>query len=137
RVYAQEMLSVTVAPELRRFVFPLFADLAPEQRLQRLAAAFPQRALAALDRLAALVAPAVPTGDPWLRACALAAAAHGGARLVPGVVAAIDDPQPLVRETALRTLARLDRLDCARQVDRLATDADAQVTQAVRAIEAE
>ena len=94
RVYAQEMLIVTVAPELRRLALPLFADLAPAQRLQRLAAAFPQRALAALDRLAALVAPAVPTGDPWLRTCALAAAAHGGAQLIPGVVAALEDRSP-------------------------------------------
>jgi len=138
RAFAQEVLSIAVGPELRRIVLPLFADLAPAQRLQRLGPAFPQRSLAVPDRLRALLEPGSRAIDPWLRACALAVAAgHGDARLLPGTVAALADPSPLVRETALLATARLDRLEYRCQVDRLAADVDVRVAGAIHAIEAE
>jgi CRP-like cAMP-binding protein len=95
---------------------PLLEPQTPAQRLQRLSPLFPQPSLAGHARLAAIIRAPAAWLDPWTRVCALEAVSQpADADLSGAVVAALEDPDPLVRESAVSTLARHDtsfQADC-------------------------
>ncbi len=109
RAYAQEIIEVQLAPELKALVRPLIDDLSPAERLHRLRALFPQASTSAAQRLREIVTGSPAWHTPWTKMCALAAIASCGAtELRPAVSAATAADDHLVRETAQRTLARLE-----------------------------
>jgi CRP-like cAMP-binding protein len=133
RAYALELLSLLVAPDLRALVLPLFADLAPAERLRRLRAAFPQPRLGHTSRLAALID--AGTASPWTRACALHAAGQLGiGMLYPVAVGTLAAPAPLVQATALWTTRRPDGVEWDRYITRLHPDPDPQVARAIHQV---
>jgi len=107
RAYALEIVDTQAPAELKPLLVPLLSDLAPAARLQQLAQAAPQRSLGRDERLRELVSGAGGRAGPWLRACALDAAARVGhpalADLASPLRAAAD---PVLRETAALALAR-------------------------------
>jgi hypothetical protein len=106
RAYALEVLDLLLPAEVKSVVFPVLEDLAAEESLGRLAAAFPQIRLGSQARLQAIVADPEAYA-PWVRACAVAALARdldGEARAV--LASALQAADPLVRETAAWALRR-------------------------------
>jgi ATP:ADP antiporter, AAA family len=82
RAYAIEIIDVLLPSDLKLAVLPLFDDIAPGERLQRLLASFPQPRLPATERIQQIAsAPDLAIGS-WARACALTSALSGGVALV-------------------------------------------------------
>lgn len=109
RSYALEVLDVRLPPTLKPLLIPMFEDLAPTQRLQRLNGTFPQSRLTSQARLQEIVGRSSTWLPPWPQACALyiiVRLSAGG--LAETVVSALQVPDPLVRETAAWALGRLD-----------------------------
>ncbi len=109
RAYALEVIDARLTHELKGYVLPLLDDLTPGQRLQRLSTAFPQVRLERERRLQALIFRTEASQEPWIRACALFTVGQLSLQAcrVEATIA-IDDPEPLVRETARWALACLD-----------------------------
>ncbi len=108
KAYAQEIIEVQLAPELKALVRPLADDLPDAERLRRLRALFPQPSAGARQRLAEIAAGPPLWFTPWMKMCALAAIAQLGAEeLRPTVEAAAAADDALVRETARHALASL------------------------------
>lgn len=107
RSYALEVLDNTLSLDLKPYVVPLFDDVPTKQRLTAL---FPQQHRSRSHRLQQMIV-GIGIGDhTWIRACALyAASATVDTNCIDLIQAAIHDPHPLIRETALWALARLDR----------------------------
>ena len=109
RAYALEIIDVLVTQELKAIIMPLLEDLPPLERLQRLRDRFPQCRLSRTQRLQDMVSQLETVVHPWTRACALYSMAQlSASECVDAVVSSLSAPEPLVRETALWTLARLD-----------------------------
>ena len=107
--YALEVLDTQLPTDLKRFVLPIAEDLPAQERLNRLAGAFPQNHQSRAGRLNTLIQGGadVPWRSAWLRACALfAAGSLAVLGCVPAIRAAVSEDDALVRETALWALAR-------------------------------
>ena len=125
RAYAIEIIDRTCAHQVTRLVLPLVEDLSEAERrshLERLAAV---ELLGLVPRLRQIIAGAVPWTTGWMRACAVYTAERlGETALAPDVRACLDDPDPLVRETALWATSRLEE-------PTLGTDLRERVTRAL------
>jgi hypothetical protein len=110
RAYALEVIDVLVPSTLQRTFFPLLADLSPEQKLQRLQETFPQPRKDRQQRLQEIIAGPSERFSAWTRACALYAAGQLALTdMKEAVAAVVSTPEPLVRETALWTLSKLNK----------------------------
>jgi hypothetical protein len=108
RAYALEIIDVLVSQPLKNCLFPLLDDATPAQRVQRLQAHFPQTALALPQRLRDILTRAEGQTTPWIKVCTLYTVAERRAgACLEAVRAALADPAPHVRETALWALSRL------------------------------
>ncbi len=76
RSYALEIIDTQLPQELKPVLMPLLDDSAPEKRLQRLAAHFPQPRMSAEQRLEEIACRPLDWNTPWLAATALFAAAR-------------------------------------------------------------
>ncbi len=109
RAYALEILDLHVEEGLRRLAKPLVDELSTTQRLEALNSKFPQDRLSLEDRVILLAGEPAAANTPWLRANALYAAGQLAATQASETVTlALEDPDPLVQETADWTLARLE-----------------------------
>lgn len=112
RAYALEVLDVLVGtdrPDLKRMFFPLLSDLPADQKGQQMRAAFPQLPMTCQQRLEEIIADSSGRYSAWTQACALYAAGRSPAVAPAAAVArAAAAPDPLVRETALWAVSRLD-----------------------------
>jgi HEAT repeat protein len=108
--YALEILDTQLPADLKSMVLPVAEDLTPQERLSRLAPAFPQQRQPRAARLSALVGgPEARWCLAWARACALFAAGSLAAQeCAPAARAARSDDDSLVREAAAWALARLE-----------------------------
>ena len=130
RAYALEVIDTTLAQDLKGILFPLLEDLDPETRLRRLEIHFPQEHLTTNERLEELITRQGRWVNPWLRACALHAIADlPGETSADTVLSALDDPDPLVRETSAWSFYKLDREAFASHLDTLRSDPSHLVTQ--------
>jgi HEAT repeat protein len=123
RASALEALDNLIAQHLKNLLFPLLDDITPEERLARFKAIFPQPQLSHVERLQDIVLHAHARATAWTRTCALFA--MGKARLAAcceSMVAAVADPDPVVRETAAWALCETDRTAYQQQVDILLVD---------------
>jgi CRP-like cAMP-binding protein len=136
--YALEVLEVMLPAELRTRVHPLVEVRTPAEQLQRLSALFPQPRLSSQARLAEIIRAPAAWLAPWAKACALDAVGQPATgELSEAVIAAPTDPDPLVRESAAWTLARLDAALYRRHADTLAQDPSPLVARAIRLLAAD
>jgi hypothetical protein len=108
--YALEILDTQLPTDLKSLVLPIAEDLPPQERLSRLAGAFPQNHQSRARHLNAMISgPEARWCSAWTRACALFAAGSLPApECLPAVRAALSEDDALVRETAIWALARLE-----------------------------
>jgi AAA family ATP:ADP antiporter len=133
RAYALEVIDVLVSPELKRMVLPLLSGTDAGQKLQQLRALFPQEARDRQQRLQEIIAAPPGPFTAWTQACALYAVGRLATdALGETVVAALSAPEPLVRETAIWTLSKLDGARYRSQVDALREDPSPQVARAAQ-----
>ncbi len=133
RAYALEVIDVLVSPELKRMVLPLLTDADPGQKLQQLRGLFPQKPRDRQQRLQEIIAAPPGQFTTWTQACALYAVGRLAADALGETVAvALSAPEPLVRETAIWTLSRLDGARYRSQIDALRDDASPQVARAAQ-----
>lgn len=130
RSYALEALDVRLPPTMKPLLIPMFEDLAPAQRLQRLNGAFPQPRLTSQERLQQVIGRSNAWLTPWPQVCALYLMARLSAgELAETVVSALQAPDPLVRETAAWALGRLDPVLLSRYSAALSQDPVPQVAR--------
>jgi HEAT repeat protein len=104
RANAHEILSVVLDWEDRRAVLPFFEPTAARERLLMVGKLLDLAPRSAEEALAA----GIRRADPWMKVCALhAAAVHGVRALREAAEAALADPVPLVREAAAMALTRI------------------------------
>ena len=109
KAYALEVIDIQIPQEMKATIFPLLEELAPGQRLQRLSGLFPQQSFGQTGRLRDLLSAGDGKIDPWIMACALHVAGELGLQDLQGAIQpTINSPDPLVRETAARSLRRLN-----------------------------
>ena len=109
KAHALEVLDNLLPRELKALIFPLIDTLAPRERAKQLHLLFPQPRLDRTARLRETLAHTDGHTNAWTRACALYVAGKSrDAGWSPQAVAGFSDHDPLVRETALWTLSRVD-----------------------------
>ncbi len=128
QAYARELLDLLLPQSLKRMVFPLLADLPPEQKVQQLQALFPQPRRDRFQRLGEVLDGPPGRFGAWTQVCALYAAGCLAALPLRGVVArGLTVADPLIRETSLWALSRLGGDGLRDRLGVLGHDADLQV----------
>ncbi len=136
RAYALEVIDVLVSLELKTMLVPLFDTLSPTERLQRLNTIFPQQPRSCNQRLQEIITGSDAWVNSWTKACALHVIGRLSAiELSETVLSALSSSDPLIRETALRTLFTLDQSLYDRYTDELDEDPSPRVTRTLRQID--
>lgn len=142
RAYAREILEVTLPHEVLSLVMPLIEELPAEERLARLADAFPETPCSAAGRLAALL-----QGEhfaAWPRALAVKLVADTGAGELAALVAQLAaSPEPLLRDTAraylektpMQTLERILTLKSVEMFEQASEQVLAEVAEVLEEVE--
>jgi len=107
RAYAVEMLDVMLDGRQKGFLLPLLDDRPDAQRLEALAAHFPQERRSPAERVRGLLARSERSLRSWTRACAARAAAQAGLRELVGELDALHPSDPLLRQTTEAAVRRL------------------------------
>jgi len=119
RIYALEILDMTVSDEIKEIFLPLFEDISIRDRLQRFNIHFPQEQLPAGERLLDIVQQDFTRINNWTKACAIELLGRlylsGAGDPTPelervGTVLAgcLVHPDPLIGETAALALRQID-----------------------------
>jgi CRP-like cAMP-binding protein/ATP/ADP translocase len=141
KAYALEIIDLLVSQELKPMLFPLLEDLTPTQRLNRLHAFFPQQSLDRDQQLERIISRSDQWIHPWTKTCALYALAHNASLANPSifsaVISALSDFNPVIRETAIWALSRLDPLKYQNYTRSLPGNAGPEIIRAIRQVEAE
>jgi HEAT repeat protein len=137
RAYALEIIDVLVSQHLKAALFPVLDEATPAQRVQRLQAHFPQSSLELHPRLQDILTRSEGQITPWIKVCTLytAAECHAAACL-EAVSAALSDPTPYVRETALWALATLAPAAYCKLLARFQHDACPAVARVIQRVAA-
>jgi len=142
--YAIEIIQTLISTDLSRLLIPLLND--DTSALQRLQTDYPQQKRDHDERLHEIISGANKRLDSWTRACALYTLAQSDVtdeltddmtdemtdKLRQAVIEALSAPEPLVRETALWTIAKLDSDDYERYISHLRDDSDPSVLKTVK-----
>ncbi len=109
RAYAHELLEVTLPRELRELAMPVLERLDAGERLERLAARFPQAQREPVERVREILELPAGWATPWTHAVAVYCVAKAGATPLRELVGALADRDErwLVRETARACAAEL------------------------------
>jgi len=130
RAYAREVIDVLAPQAVKGMIVPLLSDQPDGQKLQQVRSYFPQPQRGRRQRLQEIVAGPSRRYSAWIRACALyAIGSLGASDLVSTVVGALSAPEPVVRETAVWALARLDGAAYHSQLGGMVHDSDPQVAR--------
>lgn len=133
RVFALEVLDNVLTAEIKQIVLPVLEDLPVSARLKALSPRFPQASLSPVHRFDNIMAVHFDNAFYWTRTTLLhqigADANQGHLERVRSV---LDDPEPIVRETALWALARLQPPALRRTLTAHADDKSANVSQIVQ-----
>jgi HEAT repeat protein len=136
QAYAIEIIQTFISTDLSKLLIPLLND--ESSALQRLKVHYPQQRRDRKQRLHEIISLANKRLDSWTRACALYTVAEADAtdeltdELRQAVIEALSAPEPLVRETAAWTVAKLEPVDGERYMGHLRDDPDAAVAKTVR-----
>lgn len=108
RAYAIEILDNTVGQDLKTLIIPLFDAIQAEPQLEALSVFFPQKRMTVEERIQEICHSNTKTIHPWTKACALYTAVKlGDIRFSGDVVAALEDADFVVQETALWALRQV------------------------------
>ena len=110
QAYALEVLDTILPQDMKIYILPLLdTQMTRKQRLQALTALFPYQRRTRKQRLQQIVVGLEAGEDTWTRICALYSIAQlGDKSFADIVIPTTQSPDPLVRETALWTLDRID-----------------------------
>ena len=128
RVFALEVLDNLLTAEVKQIVFPLLDDLTVSERLQALSVRFPQTSMRPEPRLNHILQNFYKHSLYWTRSMLM----HKVGELKlsefePLVRESLNDPEPLVRETAIWALAQLEPEDLNRTLHAHSSDVNPQV----------
>jgi CRP-like cAMP-binding protein/HEAT repeat protein len=138
RAYALEVIDLLVSQELKAILLPLLDDLTPTQRLGHLNTFFPQQNLSRNQRLSDIIRGPGEWVNPWTKVCALyAIALDPRSSTKDTVIFALSNPNPMIRETALWTLSKLDPIAYQNYTRDLQNDSDPWVIRAIKQVETE
>lgn len=135
RVFALEILDNLLTGDIKQIVLPLLDDLTVAERLEMMSARFPQQRLSVEERLKDVVEQHFDRAFSWTRSCMLMqigidrSVAH-----LDQVRKALNDREPIIRETALWSLARIDPDETRQHISGFLDDANTQVRGVARAI---
>lgn len=128
RIFALEVLDNLLTGEIKQIVLPLLDDLTVRERLDLLRDKFPQEAMEPVDRFNDVVERHYDYAFFWTRSTMLY---HIGLTReltqLPKVYSALDDPEPIIRETAIWCLSRMEAPDLHNAVQPHVDDPDANV----------
>ncbi len=131
-VYALEILDLLLAPDLKPVVLPVLEDLPPGQRLSRLDAFAPQRRLAPVERLSALLHREQGAVSIQTRSSALAALGVLSAGTVRAdLIANLFHPFPQLQEEAAAAIFRIDPSVYERSAGRLPAGEKTRLDRAI------
>jgi HEAT repeat protein len=138
RAYALEIIDVLVSQHLKTGLFPLLDEATPVQRVQRLQGHFPQPSLGLHQRLQDILTWSEGQITPWIKVCTLYTVAEcNAAACLEAVSAALADPTPHVRETALWALFKLEPAAYRKSLTMFQHEACPAVARVMRRIAAE
>ena len=131
--YALEVLDVVVSQPIKSWVYPLWTDGPALQKAQQLEALFPAPHTNVEQCLREILSETETRYSIWCKTCALyTIATLSLSALSDCVHQALTAPQPLLRETAVWTLAKLEIPIDKDLIQSLRHDPNLQVAQAVR-----
>lgn len=133
RANALEILDNLLHNDLKSVVIPLVDDIPDPQRLARLVEHFPQERKSRHDRLREILGRSQQWTTAWTRTCALFTVGQIGIReFHDAVVNCLSDADPVVRETAVWALGRLNPDDLVQRLNPLRRDPDRRVADYAR-----
>jgi len=134
RAYALEIIDSLIPLELKDLIFPLLEGLSPEAGLKRLRARFPQESLAKADRVHQILTDPDGLTTLWTRSCALYAIDESRRpEYTDLALKGLSSAEPLLRETALWFLGRMDLDVVSQHLHRLEQDDSRSVANLARA----
>jgi hypothetical protein len=110
RIYAMEILDMTVSEDIRAFFLPLFEDITIHERLHRFRLNFPQEKMNKKERLQEIISKDFSRIGRWTKSCAMELLAERSEG-EPGpccmlLAANLVNPDPLLAETAAYALSK-------------------------------
>ncbi len=112
RVFALEVLDNLLTADIKQVVIPILDDLTVSERLVQLRVRYPQASMTPDQRFHKLVEEHFEERSFWARSSLLYLIGQGAeAQHVETVRRAMDDPEPIVRETAIWALAQIGPSD--------------------------
>lgn len=136
KAYVFEIMQTFISNELFALLLPLLDDDA--SALQRLERDFPQPKKDHKQRLHELISVPNKRLDAWTRTCALYSIAGGEVRddlidqdILQAVINMLSAPEPLLRESAAWSIAKLDPVNAAHYLEPLRHDAHPSVAKTV------
>ncbi|MBV1877656.1 MAG: HEAT repeat domain-containing protein [Pseudomonadales bacterium] len=115
RVFALEVMDNLLTPEVKSIIIPLLDDLSASEQLQKLSRKFPQQTLTAAARFDEIISRHFAQAFFWTRATLLYEIGRTGKQQhINCIRSSLNDPEALVRETALWALAKLQPEDLQR-----------------------
>lgn len=132
RVFALEVLDNVLTTEIKQVVLPILDDLTVAERLRYLQEKFPQEKLEPSTRFNQLVDQYMDNAFYWTRACVLYQIGQDRNNIHQDTVSGcLDDPEPVIRETAIWALWRLEPPDLQRSLRAHLDDPSPQVAATV------
>ncbi len=136
RAYALEVLDVVVSKPIKGWVYPLWTEGPAQQKIQQLQPFFPAPHMTLEQCLREVLTGSEANYSIWCKACALyTIATHSLTAMSDCVRQALTAPQPVLRETAVWTLAKLDITIDADFIESLSHDPHPQVAHAIRLLD--
>ncbi|MCB1692847.1 MAG: HEAT repeat domain-containing protein [Pseudomonadales bacterium] len=135
RTFALEVLDNLLTTEIKQVVIPILDDLTVSERLSHLAMRYPQPKLEPDARFDKQVSQHFNDSSFWTKACLLhLIGQRRTTEHLPVVEQALEDPEPIVRETANWALAQLQPPELKRMLTARADDPDDSVRHVVRGL---
>lgn len=133
RANAVEVLDNLIGQDIKSFAFPMLDDIQVHQRHARLVSHFPQKRLTRHERLKEILGRSQQWTSPWTKTCALFTIGQIGTKeFYDSIIACFPDPDPVVRETAVWALGKLNPDDVVYRLQQLIDDADPRVSRRAR-----
>jgi len=110
RVYALEIIDMTVSSDIKEMFLPLFDELTLSEYVNNYKQIFPQEKLSVIERLKDIVNTDNFKINNWTKACAIELLGEYNANQVSGILSAnAIHPDPFLMETSSRTLYRVNK----------------------------
>lgn len=133
RVFALEVLDNILSSDIKQVVLPVLDDLTVAERLRALQEKFPQEKMEPSVRFGEIVNNYIDDAFYWTKACVLYQIGQDRNQVhLNKVIELMNDPEPVIRETAIWALSRLNPPELQRTLRARLDDPDPQVAATVR-----